>query len=317
MNRLAGFGAHLTWVCRYSAGFVVFLAACAKQDVPDAYGNFEASEVVVSAEAAGQLLRFDVTDGSRLVRGQVVGVIDTVQLALDREQLAAARLASETRSIEASQHIEAIKIQLEIAERNRDRIRRLYAQNAATAVQLDQAETEFKLLEKQIDAARSQLKTLRQDVAISDVRSAQLRERFHKSNIVNPLEGVVLTSYSEEGEFVQPGQPLYKIANLDSMDLRVYITEVQLAAIQIGTEAVVSLDFGKGETRNLSGVVTWISNESEFTPTPIQTREERRGLVYAVKLRVANENGWAKIGMPADVRFKVADTANTGNSLRQ
>ena len=101
------------------------------------------------------------------------------------------------------------------------------------------------------------------------------------------------------------GQPLYKIANLDTVELRAYVTEPQLAHIRIGQRATVSVDVGAQQRRTLPGTVDWISSQAEFTPTPIQTRDERANLVYAIKVRVLNTSGALKIGMPGDVELGV------------
>jgi HlyD family secretion protein len=287
-------------------GFMVIVlvsAACTRGGEPDAYGNFETTDVVVSAETGGQLLWFAPVEGQRLDSGALVGVVDTTQLALEREQIVAQRAASASREIEAARQIDVLESQREITQRAYERTRRLFADQAATAQQLDQAEREYQVLGRQIAAARAQRQTVQREVTSSEARVAQIRERLWKSRITNPLAGTVLATYVEAGEFVQPGQPLYKVANLDSMVLRAYVTEPQLAQVRLGQPAEVAIDVGRDERRVLQGTVTWVSSEAEFTPTPIQTRDERAELVYAVKIRVPNPDGLAKIGMPADVRF--------------
>jgi len=159
------------------------------------------------------------------------------------------------------------------------------------------------VLHEQIQGAEAQQRTVGQDVASIDAQLAQIRQRLEKSRITSPVSGTVLASYAKRGELVQPGQPLYKIANLDSMILRAYVTETQLARVKLGEAAQVVIDAGGSTHRTLPGTVSWVSSEAEFTPTPIQTRDERKDLVYAVKIRVPNPSGVVKIGMPADVRF--------------
>lgn len=281
-----------------------FSSGCGSSNDPDAYGNFEATEVVVSAEASGRLLWFTADDGQRLAAGALVGVIDTVQLALERAQVTAERAATGSRANEVANQLEVLRTQHEIAEREYARTQRLHGAQAATAQQLDQTEREYRVLGQQIEVTQAQRQTVRQDIASSVARVALIEDRIRRSRIANPRAGTVLTSYVESGEFVQQGQPLYKIADLDSMDLRAYITEPQLARVRIGHAVDVSIDDGAHRRRVLPGIVTWVSSEAEFTPTPIQTREERAELVYAVKIRVPNAQGRVKIGMPADVRFK-------------
>ena len=219
----------------------------------------------------------------------------------------------------------ALEAQREIARPVYERTQRLFAQHAATAQQLDQAERDTRVLEEQtnaqndqvkardghiqehtqqIEAARAQQQTATAQVTSAAAQIAQANERLHKSQITNPIAGTVLTTYAKAGEFVQTGQPLYKIADLDSVEVRAYVTEPQLAQVKLGVAAQVTIDVGGGPRRSLSGTVSWISSEAEFTPTPIQTRDERADLVYAVKIRVPNEAGALKIGMPADVQFQ-------------
>ena len=292
-------------------------SACHRADAPDAYGNFEATEVVVSAQGSGQLLWFTPEEGLRLTSGALVGVIDTIQLALERDQMLAQQAASRSRATEVGQQIGVLTVQRQIAQRTYERTQRLFAQQAATAQQLDQAERDFRVLGEQIQATKSQQRTAGQDIASTEARVAQIRERIAKSRVATPIGGTVLATYAKAGEFVQPGQPLFKIANLDSLDLRAYVTGAQLASVRLGQPADVTIDADAHEQRVLPGRVTWISANAEFTPTPIQTRDERTDLVYAVKIRVANPGGIAKIGMPADVRFAPAParTGDTGRTL--
>jgi HlyD family secretion protein len=282
---------------------LVLGAGCKRGDEPDAYGNFETTEVVVSAETSGQLQWFTPDDGERLDSGALVGVVDTVQLALQRDQMVAQRGASGSRAAEAGKTISVLEAQHEIAQRGYDRTQRLHQQQAATAQQLDQAERDFRVLGDQIQAAQAQQSAARHDVASSAAQIAQIEDRIRRSRITNPRAGTVLTKYVEPGEFVQQGQPLYKLAIVDSMELRAYVTEPQLAQIKIGQPAQVTIDAGGKQRTTRSGKVTWISSEAEFTPTPVQTREERADLVYAIKIMVPNHDGLFKSGMPADVSF--------------
>jgi len=319
-------------------------AACSRAPQPDAYGNVEATEVVVSAESSGRLASYTVTEGQALAAGAVVGAIDRSQLAFERDQAAAQRTATASRIDEVRQQAAvvdaqrsaaiaqrdamraqraALVAQHEIAKRAFDRTTRLIAEQAATSQQLDQAERDYRTLgdqiaaqdeqikaqerqitaqANQIQAARAQEQTINAQVAAADAQMSQIGERIRKTDVTNPIAGTVLTSFAKAGEVVQAGQPLYRIANLASVEVRAYVTEPQLARIRLGQPATVTIDAGPNH-QSAQGVVSWISSQAEFTPTPIQTREERADLVYAVKIRVANENGMLKIGMPADVMF--------------
>jgi HlyD family secretion protein len=321
------------------------LGGCARKAEPDAYGNVEATEVVVGAEATGRLLTYTVTDGQAVQAGSLVGTIDAVQLNFERDQIAAQQTATRSRAGEVRQQIaalesqrgiavaqrdaaraqrDALSAQLEIAKRTHQRTRRLFDQQAATAQQLDQAERDERVLTNQVAAqdeqikaqerqiaaqtdlangARAQEKTVAAQLAGTDAQVSQAGERIRKTEIRNPIDGTVLTSYVKAGEVVQAGQPLYRVANLTSMEVRAYVTEPQLSAIRLGQEAQVSIDAGGGQRQTMPGSISWISSRAEFTPTPIQTREERVDMVYAIKIRVANANGVLKIGMPVDVQF--------------
>jgi HlyD family secretion protein len=279
----------------------VLVAACSPKQEPDAYGNFEATEVTVSAQTSGQLLTFTPTEGVRLERGVVVAIVDTIQLALERQQIFAQREAVGARVNEATDQIAVLEVQRDVARRTYERTRRLFEQKAATAQQLDQSEREYRVLVAQIEAAGSQRVSVRKDVTSSDARVAQIADRIARSRVVNPESGVVLATFARAGEVVQPGQPLYKIANLDTLTLRAYVVESQLAALKLGQRVRVNIDQGDDKVTTIEGTVSWIAAKAEFTPTPVQTRDERTGLVYAVKVLVPNPKGVLKIGMPADV----------------
>jgi HlyD family secretion protein len=276
-------------------------SSCNDNGEPDAYGNFEAEEVVVSAEAGGQLEWFTPVEGMRLAANVTVGLIDSTQTALEVRQMVAQRQGIRSRLGEASQNINVLEVQRGIARRNYERTRRLFSQRAATAPQLDQAERDYRVLLAQIQAAQAQRQNVGEDIRAIDARIAQIRDRQSKTKVVNPQTGTVLTTYAKAGEVVAPGKPLYKIANLDTMTLRAYITADQLARTRLGQTVQVRIDQSAGKLMTLTGTVTWIASKAEFTPTPIQTRDQRTDLVYAVKVRVANPQGVLKIGMPADV----------------
>jgi HlyD family secretion protein len=293
----------------YGIRYPLFLAAIAAiavacgDEEPDAFGNFEATEVVVSPQASGQLLWFTPSEGVPLPAGVIVGVVDTTQLALERQQVIAQREATGARMAEVNRQIGVLAVQREISQRTYERTRRLFAEQAATAQQLDQAERDYRVLGAQIEAARAQQQSVAKEVAASDARVDQIRDRIAKSRITNPQKGTVLTTYARTGEIVQMGQPLYKIAQLDTLVLRAYVTEAQLTAVRLGARVQVRVDRGKGQLMTMPGVVSWVSSKAEFTPTPVQTRDERADLVYAIKVNVPNPNGALKIGMPADVQL--------------
>ena len=295
---------HRTSIARLTAvgGAAFTIASCRAAPGPDAYGNVEATEVVVGAQTAGQLKSFEPLEGQHLVAGAVVAVVDTSALVLQLREATSQRATSNARVNETARQLGVLETQRDVARRTYDRTRRLFGQQAATSQQLDQAERDYNTLVAQIEAGHAQVRTASEDVSSNDARAAQIRDQIRRSRVANPVGGTVLTTYTRRGEFVQVGQPLYKIANLDTVELRAYVTGPQLATVKLGQGADVTVDV-EGGHRVLPGVVSWISSQAEFTPTPIQTRDERINLVYAIKLRVGNPNGVLKIGMPADVRF--------------
>jgi membrane fusion protein YbhG len=297
---------------RLSGSVVVLLLAlgCRGEAKPDAYGNMEATEVVVGAETSGQIEWFTPVEGMQIAAATPVALVDTTQLALQREQITAQRSATDSRVGEVRAQLEVLAVQRDVAQRNYERTRRLFEQQAATAQQLDQAEREYRVLTQQIEAARSQITTVSREATSSGARVAQIADQIKKSVVRNPLPGTVLATYVRAGEFVQIGAPLYRIANLSELTLRAYVSETQLAQIKIGQPAQVSVDVGDKERRMFPGKVTCVSAQAEFTPTPVQTREERADLVYAVKIQVPNQQGTLKIGMPADVRFTSTHAAS-------
>lgn len=290
----------MRWVRIFCVGALI---ACGGDDEPDAYGNFEANEVAVSAQTNGQLQVFMPVEGAVLAAGAVVGFIDTTQLALEREQLAAQSAASNARVVEAERQIGVLTVQRDLARRAYERTSRLHEQHAATTQQLEQAEREYRVFDAQIAAAAATRQSVVQQATSGTARVAQIRDLIAKSRLVNPVHGTVLTTLVRAGEVVQVGQPLYRIANLDTLTLRAYVSARQLPAVRLGQRVAVNVDRDDGELRTFPGTVTWIASQAEFTPTPIQTRDERADLVYAVKVSVLNPAGILKIGMPADVTF--------------
>jgi HlyD family secretion protein len=285
--------------------------ACRRAPEPDAYGNFEATEVVVSAETGGTLRAFRAAEGDRVAAGAELARVDTTALALERERLLAQRGATGARATEADRQADVLRAQLDVAERAYARTRRLAAERAATAQQLDAAEREVRVLAAQIAAARAQRRGAAAEVAGSDARLAQVRDDLANSRVEAPIAGTVLATYVRAGELVQPGQPLLRLAALDTLELRAYVTQPQLARLRLGQAVTVRVDRGSARGDDVErvarpGTLRWVSARAEFTPTPVQTRDERAELVYAVKIRVPNADGALKIGMPADVTFAPA-----------
>lgn len=300
-------------------GGVLGLFACQTEaPLADAYGNFEATTIVVSAEANGQLLRFDVTEGQSLPAGQWVGLIDTTQLHLQRRQVQASigvlpqKLRSDLADIRVLQDQQANLV------RERDRVARLVAKKAATTQQLDELNGQIAVVEQQMEALRANTATANRSIlAEKEPLLAQvdlIEEQIRQSYIYNPASGTVLTKLAEPAELVMRGTPLYRLGLLDTMDLRVYASENQLQEVRLGQTVQVLVDDGPTGYRELSGTVSRIADQAEFTPKTIQTKEDRVNLVYAVKVRVPNPDGKLKIGMPAEVNFNPEATPQTAEN---
>jgi len=275
------------------------LAACGGEQ-PDAYGNFEATEVTVAAEVGGRLLAFTLEEGDRVARDSVVGLVDTVPLVLERQGLVARRAAAAARTREAASNIGALEVQRTIADRELARTERLLRQSAATAQQGDQAEQGARVVREQLAGAHAAQSSARQEVAALEAQVASIDDKLARSRIRSPLGGTVLARYVEAGEFVQAGQPLFKLAALDSLTFRAYVSNAQLTQLKLGQEVTVGVDRADS-IATMPGRVTWIASGAEFTPTPIQTRDERADQVYAVKIAVANPDGRLRIGMPGEL----------------
>ena len=283
---------------------VVLAASCGTEAEFDAQGTFEATEVVVSSEATGRILNFEVEEGMAVEANQMVGVIDSVQLHLQRKQLVAQQSALLGSRPDVKKQVAALREQ--IAKQNEElrRVENMLKDGAATTKQKDDIEAQIKILERQLDATLSTLdkntSTINNNSAALEAQIAALDDRISKCSIISPVGGTVLVKYAEAGELATVGKPLMKIADLDNIYLRAYFTSDQLAKVNLGDKVKVVADFGGEERYDYTGRVAWISPESEFTPKTIQTKDSRANLVYAVKIAVEND-GRLKIGLAGEV----------------
>ena len=265
----------------------------------DGYGNFEATEITVSAENNGKLLQFQVEEGNLLKKEQFVGYIDTIPLSLKKDQLMVSKDVIASKSKGVLSQISVLQAKLKTANTNKTRIENLIKDHAGTQKQLDDINGEIDVIKNQITSIEIQNAPVVNELKNIDVQLQQLDDQIQKSKITNPIEGTVLTKYAEPNEVTAFGKPLYKIADLSTMELRVYVSETQLANIKIGQKVIVKIDAEK-TMKSYDGTISWIASEAEFTPKIIQTKEERVALVYAVKVNVKND-GSLKIGMPAEM----------------
>ena len=280
--------------------------SCGTEAEFDAQGSFEATEVVVSAEAAGRILWFDAEEGTAVEPGVRIGQIDTLQLDLQRRQLEAQQAALLASRPDIRAQAAALREQIAKQERELTRVQNLLRDGAATTKQRDDIEAQIRILQSQLSAALSSLDkstvTIDGNAAVVEAQIAALDDRITRCRIASPIAGVVLTKYAEAGELAAVGKPLLKVADLEHLYLRAYFTSEQLAAIRVGDAVTVTADFGGDQRYDYEGRITWISPESEFTPKTIQTRDSRANLVYAAKIAVRND-GRLKIGLAGEVRL--------------
>lgn len=282
---------------------VVVLGGCnTNNDRADAYGNFEATETMISAMAQGELLHLNIEEGDKLLKDSEVGLIDTSDLSLSKLQLIKTTDAVKTGLVTIDAQLNVQQQQKKNLAVDQQRIQKLFEDGAATGKQLDDINGAIELVDAQLAATRSQKQKVLAEIETLGVQLSQVEEALSKCVIRLPLSGTVLTKYAEAGEVVSPGKPLFKLADLEEMKLKVYVSGDQLPHIRIGQEVEVEIDDTRDENRSLRGVVSWISSSAEFTPKTIQTKEERVNLVYAVKVRVKND-GALKIGMPGQINF--------------
>lgn len=284
----------------------LLVTGCNKNTGYDATGIFEATTVTLSSETSGKILSVNVDEGDSISLGETVAVIDTTLLVLQQKQIDSQRLSVENSSPDIAAQAAALRTQISHQKHECERFGRLLSDGATTQKQYDDAQAQLKMLQGQLDALLSTLKNSRSSISDNTValqyQTEQLTEQIAKSTIVAPLTGTVLVKYAEPGEFATPGRPICKIANLSDIYLRSYFTASQLADIKIGQKVTVIADFGGDEQYEYPGTITWIAQESEFTPKSIQTRDSRANLVYAVKVAVKND-GRLKLGQYGEVRL--------------
>ncbi|MDR9418558.1 HlyD family secretion protein [Gracilimonas sp.] len=284
-------------------GLGLFFTSCNQAEISDAYGQFEVNEVRVSAEASGILKSFIIKEGMHLSVGEEVGLVDTTQLSLRKKELQSSVQSIRTNIAKLDAQADVFREQLTTTKRDLDRYTNLKEDNAATQQQIDQIRGQFNVLEKQIASVEVQKQSVYAELETMKARIAQVEDQIQKAHLINPVNGVVLSSFVETNELVSAGKPLYEIADLSEMELRVYVSGAQLPQVKLGQSVEVLIDKNADENERLNGEVSWVASEAEFTPRMIQTKEERVTQVYAVKIRVPNPDGKLKIGMPGEVNF--------------
>ncbi|MEI7896594.1 MAG: HlyD family efflux transporter periplasmic adaptor subunit [bacterium] len=284
------------------AAFVLMSSCSSTSDKPDAYGSFEATEVTVSSLANGQIMLFNLEEGQLLDSNQVVGYIDTTDLHLKKLQGIEQKNATGSRKEDLAAQIAVHEQNRENIQVEKNRVIKLLKDGAATQKQLDDLNSNLNLIDKQIALVKSQFAGIDDQIGSTEQQIAQVRASIKNARIVNPVKGTVLTKFAENNEVATFGKPLYKIADLREMQLRVYVSGAQLPHVRLGDKVEVAIDNDEKTNTKMDGIVSWISQTAEFTPKTIQTKEERVNLVYAVKVRVLN-NGSLKIGMPGEIKL--------------
>ena len=286
--------------------YSLFVGCSGSKNDFEASGTFEAEGTIISAEATGVIRQFDVEEGQELTAGQIIGYIDSTQLYLKKRQLESQIRALQGRKPNIAVQLSALQAQLQTAQTERTRLEKLVAGDAATQKQLDDVNAQIEVLKKQINAQQSSLKIssdgISDDVATLQVQIEQLEDQLAKHRLTAPQNGTVLAKIAKVNELTTVGKPLYKIADLQNITFRAFVTSAQLTQLKIGQNVRVFADFGEKKRREYKGTISWISDKSEFTPKTIQTQDERANLVYAVKITVKND-GYLKIGMYGEVNF--------------
>lgn len=286
---------------------VLLAASCVEGNKAyDASGVFESTEVTVSAEGNGKILSLDIQEGDRLEAGQIVGCIDTVQLHLSEVQLEASRRAVGSGWLDISRQIAALESQIGKQRQELDRFTKLEKAGASNRKQVEDIQAQIETLERQLAAQEESLNSSNRNVSgqadALEAQIEQIRDRIRKCVITSPVAGTVLAKYSEAGEFAALRRALFKVADIDNIRLRAYITADQLTTLKLGQQVRVFADQGSSGRKEYAGTLIWISDKAEFTPKTIQTRDERANLVYAVKIAVEND-GLIKLGMYGDIKF--------------
>lgn len=289
------------------ASIIVLTSCSGKKNNVDASGTFEAEETIISSEASGVIKQFSLEEGQLLKTNQQIGYIDSTQLFLKKKQLQAQIDALLSKRPDIAAQLASFQEQLTALEKEQQRVSNLVKADAATTKQLDDVNAQMEIIKKQIQAQKSTLgisaEGINKDAIPLQIQIEQLNDQLSKCRIVNPMNGTVLSKYAEVNEMTAPGKPLYKIADLRQLFLRVYVTGNQLPTLKLNQQVTVLTDTGDGNYKETSGTITWINDKAEFTPKTIQTKDERANMVYAVKIALKND-GTFKIGMYGELKFR-------------
>lgn len=282
---------------------IFLISSCSKnENIADAYGNFEAVETIISAQSSGTILNCFIEEGNTITKGDTAYITDSNSFKLQKMQILSKKNALSSKSSGIIAQVNVLKQQKEVLLKEKNRVLKLLKDSAATEKQFDDISGKLNILNTQIQQVKTQNQSLFEELKVFDAQLKLTDDLINKTITINPINGTVLTKYSEQSEIAMPGKPLYKIADLSKLILRAYLSGTQLNEIKIGQKVDIFIDKTKEENKKYSGTISWISNKAEFTPKVIQTKEERVNLVYAIKINVENDGG-IKIGMPGEIRF--------------
>ena len=303
-----------------AATTIVFISCNRSGNQFDASGTFEADETIVSSELGGKLISFHIEEGMQIAKDSIIGMVDATNINLQEQQVLASIDALNEKTADVNPQVQLLQDQLAVQQsqldnllHERTRIENLLKADAATKKQLDDINAQIDVAKKSMNVTQQQINVQKSNVAtqnrsiLSEAESlrkrvAQLQDQSQRANIVNPVNGTVITKYAEQGEITSAGKALYKIADLSELNLRAYVTGIQLPTIKLGQQVKVMIDQGEKKYKEYSGTIIWISDKAEFTPKTIQTKEERANLVYAIKVKVKND-GFLKIGMYGEMKL--------------
>jgi len=282
---------------------ILYLTGCNSDSVQsDAFGNFEAETVIVSAESGGKILELNLEKGQQVEAGFKAALIDTSQLYLNLLQTEAKKQSVNSQNETNRAQIDVLKEQKKNLRINLERVQKMLNDGAATQKQLDDIQGQINVTDKQIASANTRFNSILKELEVLEAQKLTILDQLDRCSVRSPVPGTILDTYAEKGEYIMPGKALCKIAEMAELTLKVYVSGAQLSDVKIGQNVEVLIDKTDTEKQTLAGKVTWISSEAEFTPKIIQTREERVKLVYAVKISVPND-GTLKIGMPGEANF--------------
>ena len=292
----------------FSFSLLTFFSCSSNGNNYDAMGVFEATEVVVSAKAQGEIISLDLNEGDEVKTDVTLGVIDATKLNLQQQSLQDNRDSQTARILNLQEQTASIQQQISHLQQEHERFSSLLTKGAATQKQVDDLANQIKILKAQLTATQSQLRSanesIQHQVDASDQQMKIVGSQMDDAIIKSPIDGTILKKYVERGEYAVPGKALFKVADLQEMILRAYITANQFDQLQLGQQVKVMVDNGSEAQREYNGKVTWIAQKAEFTPKTIQTKDERANLVYAIKVSVKND-GMIKIGQYGECYFDI------------